>query len=79
MIVAQAASMFIPQYLAKRKLKKYPNQKAAPNQAQSMMYISLAMVVVFALNMNVGMSLYWLVSSVTQLVQTLYINHKYGN
>lgn len=79
MIVAQASSMFIPQYLAKRKLKKYPNQKEVPNQAQSMMYVSLAMVVVFALNMNVGMSLYWLVSSVTQLAQTLYINHKYGS
>lgn len=79
MIVAQAASMFIPQYLAKQKLKKYPNQKPAANPGQSMLYVSLAMIVVFALNMNVGMSLYWLISSVTQLGQTLFINHKYGN
>lgn len=78
MIIAQAASMFIPQYLAKKKIKKYPNQKAVPNSANTMLYTSLAMIVFFALNMNVGMSLYWMISSLTQLGQTLYINHKYG-
>ena len=78
MIVAQGASMFVPQMLAKRQQKRYPNQKVPPSQGQSMMYVSLGMIVFFAFNMNIGMSLYWFVNSVTQLAQTLYINHKYS-
>ena len=79
MIVAQASSMFLPQYMTRRKMKKYPGQKAPANNTNSMMFMSLAMIVFFALNWNIGMSLYWMISAFTQLGQTLFINWKYGN
>ncbi|CAM3455738.1 membrane protein insertase YidC [Erysipelothrix sp. HDW6B] len=79
MVIFQALSMFLPQYLAKQKLKKYPNQKQPANPASSMMYVSLAMIVFFALTWNIGMSLYWMISAMGQLFQTLYINNKYAD
>lgn len=78
MIIAQAASMFLPNYLTKRKMIKRPGQKSPANQAQTMMIGSLLMVVFFALNWNIGMSLYWMISALGMLGQTLFINHKYG-
>lgn len=79
MIIFQAASQFLPQYLAKRKLKKRPGtpKPAGPN-TNVMLLASLAMIVFFALNWPVGMSLYWMVSSITQILQTLFIQWRYG-
>lgn len=79
MALVQAASMFIPQYLTKRKMKKYPGQKAAPNSANTMMFTSLAMIVFLAFTMNIGMSLYWMISALGQLLQTLYINWRHAD
>lgn len=78
MAVSQFISMFLPQHLAKRKMRQRPYDKQPANQANMMMYSSLIMIVVLALNWQVGMSLYWMVSALAQLVQTLFINHKYG-
>lgn len=78
MAVFQFLSMFLPQYLTKKKMKKYPNQ-SAPASANTMMYTSLVMIVVLALRWGVGMSLYWMITAMTQLAQTLYIQHKYSN
>lgn len=78
MAATQFLSMFLPQYLAKKKVKQYPNQKA-PANANAMMYTSFVMIVVLGLNWGVGMSLYWMINAVTQLAQTLYIQHKYGD
>lgn len=78
MAVSQFLSMFLPQHLAKRKMRQRPYDKQPANQANMMMYSSLIMIVVLALNWQVGMSLYWMVSALAQLVQTLFINHKYG-
>ncbi|QIK69078.1 membrane protein insertase YidC [Erysipelothrix sp. HDW6C] len=79
MVIFQALSMFLPQYLTKRKMKKRPGDKPAANPGQSMMYMSLAMITFFALQWNIGMSLYWMISALAQLLQTLYINNKYAN
>lgn len=76
----QFLSMFLPQYLNKKKMKKYPGDKAAqPAGGNAMMYTSLVMITILALRWGVGMSLYWMVTAIAQLVQTLYIQNKYGN
>jgi membrane protein insertase Oxa1/YidC/SpoIIIJ len=42
-----------------------------------MMYTSMGMILVFAFSWPTAMSLYWLVSSAGQALQTLYIQKKY--
>lgn len=81
MIASQAASTLLPGYFAKRKAKRYPNQpKGAegPNM-QVMMLFSTAMIGFLAINWPLGMTVYWLISSLSQLLQTVYINfiHKF--
>lgn len=79
MVLFQFLSMFLPQYLTKKKMKQYPNQPAAPKSGNTMMYSSLVMISFLALRWGIGMSLYWMITAMTQLLQTLYIQHKYGN
>jgi YidC/Oxa1 family membrane protein insertase len=80
MAVSQFASMKLPLYLAKRREKKatHPNdaKPKGPNM-EVMMYSSLVMIVFLAFSWPTAMSLYWLVSSVAQIIQTLYIQNKY--
>ena len=63
MALAQFLSMWVPQYLAKRKMKLRPNEKKPENPGQSMIYVSLVMIVLLGFGWPIGMSLYWLVSS----------------
>ena len=78
MAALQFLSMFIPQYLAKQKVRRRPNDKKPETPGQSMMYVSLIMIVVLGLTWPIGMSLYWAASSLLTLVQTLFINWKYS-
>ncbi|CAM3698105.1 membrane protein insertase YidC [Erysipelothrix urinaevulpis] len=78
MALFQFLSMFLPQYLTKKKMKSYQKQ-SQPKSANTMMYTSLVMIVVLALRWGVGMSLYWMVTAFTQLIQTLYIQNKYSD
>lgn len=77
MVIIQALSMFLPQYLQKRK-NRYKNmgQAEGPN-TQGMMVFSLGMITIFAFTWNIGMSVYWGITALTRLIQTLYINYKY--
>src|SRR5690554_4622895 len=77
MVIIQALSMFLPQYLQKRK-NRYKNmgQSEGPN-TQGMMVFSLGMITIFAFTWNIGMSVYWGITALTRLIQTLYINYKY--
>lgn len=77
MAVAQLASSYLPSYLAKQKQKNRPGQAPAGPNMQSMMIVSVGMVVFFALNWPLGMTVYWLISSVTQILQTLLIHYKF--
>ena len=79
MALFQFLSMFLPQYLTKKKMKNYPNQAAKAPGGNTMMYTSLIMITVLALRWGVGMSLYWMITAATQLFQTLYIQKKHGN
>lgn len=77
MAVVQAASMLIPQEIQKRKRAKQGHTEPAPGQ--NMMFMSLAMIIFFGYTWNIGMSIYWGISALTQLVQTLVIHKHYTN
>lgn len=75
MLIAQAASSFLPQYFAKQKAKKRPNQaKAAGPNMNSMLIMTLGMIGYFGLIWPVGMSLYYMISSLARVAQTVYVN-----
>lgn len=85
MIVAQFLSMKFPQWMQKHrektsnvKRKKYaePEKKGngMANSMNMMMYVSLGMIAVFAINWPLSMSFYWLVSSIARVIQSFVIN-----
>jgi YidC/Oxa1 family membrane protein insertase len=82
--VVQFISMKLPQYLQKKngsqvKEKAYAKdgkKKSGPNM-EVMMYTSIGMILFFAVNWPTAMSLYWLVTAVTQALQTLFIQYRY--
>lgn len=83
MAVAQFASSKIPTYLAEKRLKETKKKKSyvkeekqAPN-TNMMIYGMLIMMLVLAINWPTAMSLYWCVSSVINVVKTIYIQKRY--
>jgi len=75
--VFQFISMKLPQYLQKKtapvKEKAYANKdakKSGPNM-EIMMYTSIGMIMVLAINWPTAMSLYWLVTAIAQVAQTV--------
>lgn len=76
MIAAQTASIMLPPYIQNRKLSKAKKANSAP-QNQGMMMMSIGMIVLIAYNMNIGMSIYFGITSLSRLVQTIFINWKY--
>lgn len=87
MIIFQLLSFKIPQWLQERrnkknhvKEKKYaqPDKKAngMTGSMNMMMYMSTAMIAVFAINWPLAMSFYWLVGSVVRVGQN-FVVHKY--
>lgn len=76
MIITNAISMLLPQYLQKRNKSKRYDQQKGPNM-QGMMLFSLGMIVFLAFNWNIGMSIYWSISALIQFAQTMYVQTKY--
>ena len=86
MIIFQLLSFKMPQWLeAHRKKKnhvkekKYAQPKKEPGMMGNMnmmMYMSTAMIAIFAIKWPLGMSFYWLVSSIIRVVQNLVV-HKF--
>lgn len=84
MVVFQFLSQKFPQWMQKykekhstKKRKKYSEPQKGKGMANSMnmmMYMSLVMVSVFAINWPISMSFYWLVSSIARVIQTIVIN-----
>lgn len=81
--VFQFISMKLPQYLQKKtapvKEKAYATKdtkKSGPNM-EIMMYTSIGMIMVLAINWPTAMSLYWLVTAIAQVAQTVFIQFKY--
>lgn len=84
MVVFQFISMKFPQWQqkyrekhSKVKRKKYaePEKKGngMANSMNMMMYVSLGMITIFAINWPLSMSFYWLVSSISRVIQNIVI------
>lgn len=85
MVVFQFVSMKFPQWQQKQrdkknhvKRKEYAEPKNSDNgmagSMNMMMYASLGMIVIFAINWPLSMSFYWLVSSIARVIQNIVIN-----
>ena len=74
-IAVNAVAMLLPQHLAKKKQKRYPNEKAVPQQGKGMMYFMVAMMAWIGLTLSSAMSIYLIISSTLQIGQTLYTDH----
>jgi len=79
----QFISMKLPMYLQKKlapvKEKKHAvgDKKSAGPNMEMMMYVSLVMIMGIAVSWPTAMSLYWLVTSLAQIAQTVFIQFKY--
>lgn len=79
--IFQFVSMRLPMWLQKRnnpvKEKKYAEGKKSGPNMEVMMYSSLGMIMFLAITWPTAMSLYWLVTSLAQVAQTLFIQYRY--
>ena len=79
--VCQFLSIKTPQWLADKKqkeMKKKSYDKNQKNPSNGMMtYGMLAMIRIIAVNWPTAMSLYWMVSSLVNVIKTLYIQKRY--
>lgn len=75
MIISQAVSMFVPQYLQKQKTKNRNTGAPQGPNTNNMMMISLLMIVFIAFRWNIGMSIYWAVSALSRLVSMVYVHY----
>lgn len=80
--VFQFLSLKMPTWLGERSQKKTAKhhdepKKKASNSMNTMMYSSLVLIMFLSISWPTAMSLYWLVSAVAQVAQTLYIQWKY--
>ena len=83
MIIGQLASSLLPQFLAKKKqkeakgYKKYDDKGMGNSQQNVMMISMIAMVAIFGLRWPSAMSVYWAVSSIVNVLKTLFIQWRY--
>lgn len=78
MLITQFGAVKLPQYLAKKTRKVYPNEKETKPQGQGMQYFMVAFIAYLAFNWPTAMSIYWLSGNIMQLAQTYYIHNKYN-
>ena len=77
MAAAQATSMLLPQHLAKlrakpvEKTKKSPAAEQSASQTQMMSWVMLVMIVVMGFSLPVAMAIYWIISAIISLTQSL--------
>ena len=82
MIIMQFASALLPQYLAKKKkesqkgYKKYADN-SSNSQANTMVISMVAMVAILGIRWPAAMSVYWAVSSLAQILKTVFIQWRY--
>ena len=84
MVIMQFASSMLPKYLADKKRKNRKGYKAyaddgSANNAQTntMLYTMILLVVVLGIRWPSAMSVYWGVSSLANILKTLYIQRRY--
>lgn len=85
MVLFQFISMKFPMWLADwkkkksgKKVKEYANEKQAGgmmgNSMNMMTYVSVGMIAFISLSWPLGMSFYWLISSLARIIQNIVIN-----
>lgn len=74
-ILSQIASIKLPQYLANKAAKKYPNDRPANDQAKGMMNVMMVIMVWFGVSVTSGMAVYLIVSSIIRIFQTIYVQN----
>ncbi len=73
-VLVNAGAVLLPQYLAKKKAKRYPNQRQTPQQGKGMMYFMVGLMAYIGLTLSSAMSIYLIISNGIQIAQTLYTN-----
>ena len=74
---AQAVSMLLPQHLQKKKAKAAPKLGKNPTADQNskrmkwFTYIMLAMIIFMGFSLASGMGVYWFISAIFSLAQTM--------
>lgn len=77
MIVAQMASMMLPQWLAKQKAMKAGKKAPDKNPMMSSMYMSMGLILLISIMWPTAMVVYWIVSSLVNIIKTLSIQMLY--
>ena len=81
MAAAQAVSMLLPQYLQKKrtekvaKLGKNPAKNKNMNQMKVMNVVMLVMIIFTGTQLPIAMSIYWIITALISLVQSLIISN----
>ena len=77
MALAQAVSMLLPQFLQKRRLKKVQKlgksnaKESSMNQMKIMNIVMLVMIIFMGFSLPVAMAIYWTISALISLTQSL--------
>ena len=80
-IMAQAVSMLLPQFIQKKKtekvakLNKNPTAAKTNNQMMIMNIVMLVMIIFTGTQLPVAMSIYWIITALISLVQSLVMAH----
>ncbi len=85
MLVLQVGSVLIPQELAKRRQRQQKGYKAYADDSKSsmasssnvMMFSTLILIGFLGIRWPAAMSVYWAISSLTNIVKTLFIQRRY--
>ena len=81
MAIAQAVSMLLPQFIQKKKtekvakLNKNPTAAKTNNQMMIMNIVMLVMIIFTGTQLPVAMSIYWIITALISLVQSLVMSH----
>lgn len=81
MALSQAISMLLPQYLQKKrteknaKLGKNPAKNSSANQMMIMNIVMLVMIIFTGTQLPIAMAIYWIITAIISLVQSLVISH----
>lgn len=81
MALSQAISMLLPQFLQKRrtakvaKMGKNPAKNKTNNQMMIMNVVMLVMIIITGTQLPVAMAIYWIITALISLIQSLVISH----
>lgn len=81
MALSQAISMLLPQFLQKKrtekvaKMGKNPAKNSSANQMMIMNIVMLVMIIFTGTQLPVAMAIYWIITAVISLIQSLVISH----